>query len=512
MLWSHATNLETATLSRSTDHLQRLGSEIPRNEPYLDSTMFIRHNVAQWQESPDFGFEPSPIWLDDSEMAVDEMAKIYLRNILGKSKIQFREFKQEADKRRKDVDGLKRSRQNIREGKDKQDEVELVRGLLSMQESLHDIERRQLTAETESQTIISVVGDLSLGAQNHRFKSETFKIPTNCDLCGERIWGLSAKGFDCQDCGYTCHKQCELKVPAECPGEQSKEERKKLKTERQAAVKVVHSVTNGGPPEHIAELPVLSRNNTMDTLSSGYAAGANRSVSGLTVNDDTLAEKRVESDQTKTRPSGGGRKNRVVAPPPTQYISEAPVNDSARALQTSGPSQPKGRMVYPFQATNEGEISVSEGDDITVTEQDDGSGWTAIRCGHEVGLVPTSYLELLPDPPPKPFAMADRPASSYSSSSASLAGSIQSGALTTSSTTSVTLGKKKGPAVAPKRGAKKLKYVEALYDYEARSGAEWSMSEGERFVCVKRDTGDGWADVEKGGLVKSVPANYIQDI
>ena len=122
------------------------------------------------------------------------------------------------------------------------------------------------------------------------------------------------------------------------------------------------------------------------------------------------------------------------------------------------------------------------------------SGWTCVRVdAHTTGLVPTSYMEILPTQVPP-----DRPISSYSSSSASLAGSIP--------------GKKKGPAVAPKRGAKKLKYVEALYDYESRSDAEWSMSEGERFVLVNNDSGDGWADVEKGGVTKSVPANYVQEI
>jgi hypothetical protein len=73
-------------------------------------------------------------------------------------------------------------------------------------------------------------------------------------------------------------------------------------------------------------------------------------------------------------------------------------------------------------------------------------------------------------------------------------------------------GKKKGPAVAPKRGAKKLKYVEAMYEYTASSDAEHSMAEGERFVLITMDTGDGWADVEKDGQVKSVPANYIQQV
>ena len=512
-LWIHASNLEISALTRSNDHIRHLGSEIARNEPYLDSMMFLRHNVTQWQEPSDLVFEPSPVWLDDGGMAVDETAKIFLRNVLGKSKGQLREFNQEADKKRREVDNVKRLRRSIREGKDKRDEVEVVRTIFSMQDGLHQIERQRLTAETEVQTIISTVGDVSLGAQNHRFKSETFKIPTNCDLCGERIWGLSAKGFDCQNCGYTCHSKCELKVPAACPGEQSKEERKKLKAERQALSKVVPPVTNGEPPSHVAELPDLSRSKTMDTLSSGFAASANRSVSGRLPIDDGPTEKDTEPEPVKSKPATGTRRNRIVAPPPTQYVSEAPANGSfgGRTSATSNPSEPRGKMLYAYQATNDGEISVEEGDEVVITESDDGSGWTGVRHGHDSGLVPTTYLEVLVNRP-RTAATAERPTSSYSSSSASLAGSTQSGAPTTSSTTSLTLGKKKGPAVAPKRGAKKLKYVEAMYDYEARSSAEWSMSEGEKFVLVNKDTGDGWADVEKGGVVKSVPANYIQEV
>ncbi|KAL8867959.1 MAG: hypothetical protein Q9174_005315, partial [Haloplaca sp. 1 TL-2023] len=127
-----------------------------------------------------------------------------------------------------------------------------------------------------------------------------------------------------------------------------------------------------------------------------------------------------------------------------------------------------------------------------------GSGWMNVRLGSSnSGLVPATYVGT---PPPSTATQSQRPASSYSSSSTSLTGSM-------------TLpGKKKGPAVAPKRGAKKLKYVEALYDYESRSDAEWSMNEGERFVLINKDAGDGWADVEKGGQTRSVPANYIQEV
>jgi formin-binding protein 1 len=102
---------------------------------------------------------------------------------------------------------------------------------------------------------------------------------------------------------------------------------------------------------------------------------------------------------------------------------------------------------------------------------------------------------------PQTTGSSARPSSTYSNSGSSIG---------TSSAPSGAGAKKKGPAVAPKRGAKKLKYVEALYDYAAGSDAEHSMAEGERFVLIKEDPGDGWTEVEKGGVVKSVPASYVQ--
>lgn len=460
-------------------------------------------------------FEPSPVWLDDSAMATDDAAKTYLRNVLSKSKGQLREYRQDVDKKRSELENVKRMRQAIREGRDNRDEVEVVRSIFYLQDELHQAERKRLTSEVETSTITSVVGDLSLGAQNHNFKPQTFKIPTNCDLCGERIWGLSAKGFDCRDCGYTCHSKCELKVPADCPGEQSKDERKKLKADRQQAANAAVSPSNGGPVDGARESPPLSRSNTMNSLSSGYAASANRSVSGtgMRTPDDEHGPDRSASLSVAGKPLTA-RRNRVVAPPPAQYMSEVPTNGSGSA--TSHPSEPRSKMLYSYQATGEGELSVDESQEVTIVEPDgecilrpssasiltrlviDGTGWMSVRLSpSKSGLVPASYIGALPTVVP---TQPERPVSSYSSSSTSLAGSM-------------TLpGRKKGPIVAPKRGAKKLKYVEALYDYDSRGDAEWSMSEGERFVLIKLNAGDGWADVEKAGQTKSVPANYIQEV
>lgn len=128
-------------------------------------------------------------------------------------------------------------------------------------------------------------------------------------------------------------------------------------------------------------------------------------------------------------------------------------------------------------------------------------GWTKIRAGFGLeGLVPTAYIEELPNQPSASVSASHspRPASSRSESTASLASTQQV--------------KKKGPAVAPKRGAKKVKYVEALYPYNAQSDLEFDMVEGERFILISMGTGDGWADVERNGEKGNVPAAYIQEV
>lgn len=128
-------------------------------------------------------------------------------------------------------------------------------------------------------------------------------------------------------------------------------------------------------------------------------------------------------------------------------------------------------------------------------------GWTKIKVtfGPE-GLVPTAYFEEIASTP----APATRPAHSRTTSTYSNSDAA--------SITSSHAGKKQGPAVAPRRGAKKVKHAEALYAYTAQSDAEFDMEEGEKFILISMGTGDGWADVEKNGEKRIVPAAYIQEI
>jgi hypothetical protein len=343
--WLLASTIEKDTLTRSTDLMTHLAAEIPRNVPHLDSLMFARHNAGNNQVPPDMSFEPSPVWHDDDAIAVDELAKNFLRNVLLKSKGQLFELKRDVDGKRREVESARKIRKSIRDGTDKRDEVEVVKALFNLQESLHESERQKITAEVEISTITSVVGDVSIGARNHNFKSETFTIPTHCDHCGDRIWGLSAKGFSCRDCGFTCHSKCEMKVPADCPGELSKEDKKKVKLQRQESVHVGSGSLNGSTTDVSGDASSLHRSDTMNTLSSGYSAAAMRSVSGSMV-------QHTDEDK-KTAP----RRHRLVAPPPP--TSHAPAENAKH-----------GRVLYSFQKNGPDEMSVEEGAEIVILEDD----------------------------------------------------------------------------------------------------------------------------------------------
>jgi len=120
------------------------------------------------------------------------------------------------------------------------------------------------------------------------------------------------------------------------------------------------------------------------------------------------------------------------------------------------------------------------------------------------GLVPASYVEALSSSATSPsYPHAINPASE---STTSLATSISS--------SGTAAGKKKGPVVAPKRGGKKIKYVEALYTYAATGEGEASMDEGERLVLIAPDQGDGWCEVERaGGQGRGVvPAGWVKEV
>lgn len=50
----------------------------------------------------------------------------------------------------------------------------------------------------------------------HKFKIHTFKGLNWCELCANFLWGFTAQGVKCEDCGFQAHNKCSELVPAKC--------------------------------------------------------------------------------------------------------------------------------------------------------------------------------------------------------------------------------------------------------------------------------------------------------
>jgi formin-binding protein 1 len=109
LLWTHASVLEQTCINRSAGILQHTSAQVARNVPILDSTMFARHNNIPWDEPVDFVFEPSPIWHDDPEIITDEYAKVFLRNMVTKSREGLSKIQGNVALKHQEVDNLRAS-------------------------------------------------------------------------------------------------------------------------------------------------------------------------------------------------------------------------------------------------------------------------------------------------------------------------------------------------------------------------------------------------------------------
>ena len=52
--------------------------------------------------------------------------------------------------------------------------------------------------------------------KSHSFKTHNFKGLNWCELCANFLWGFTAQGVKCEDCGFIAHFKCSELVPAKC--------------------------------------------------------------------------------------------------------------------------------------------------------------------------------------------------------------------------------------------------------------------------------------------------------
>ena len=362
--------------------------------------------------------------------------------------------------------------------------------MLFQQEDILPHATKLLKHQVETEIILAAVGDLSRGVQSHTFKSTTFKLVANCELCGERIWALS-KGLVCTDCGYACHTKCEMKVPAACPGVLDKAGKKALREEKKAMNKTaMASETDLGGGNGLTRT-----NTTASVASSSLAVGrvnvgrspsisdaSISSVSSATTSTPSAVSKSPSPPSIAELPADAVKSpaRRILAPPPSQYVkSPAPVpsddDDTPPATPIARPTSSAadaGKMIYAFTASGENEVSAAEGAMVEIV--DDDGAWMTVRVGGREGLVPSSYVVKVekkkargPPPPVRPRGSS----------------------------------KRENPAA---------KKVRALYAYAPQGDDEVAMEAGEELVVLERDVG-GWVRVRRGGQEGLVPGTYVAD-
>ncbi|KAF9155061.1 hypothetical protein BG015_011199 [Linnemannia schmuckeri] len=232
---------------------------------------------------------------------------------------------------------------------------------------------------------------------------------------------------------------CEMKVPPNCSNVKGG-----AKAQR-------NSILGGGPPS------ASSPTSTFSTLSSlpPELAPAGTPISEL---------KHRASLRESSSPSGalagadaGAAASTVAARSPQANQRGAPQAGTHGSL-----NQLQAHVIYDYDASSPGELTVRVGDVVTILEgDDDNSGWVTGQVNGSSGLIPLSYIEM------EQF---------YEASS----------------------------EVAP------IQKVRVLYDYDAQSNLELTIREGDIVDLTSTDCSEGWWEGTLRGVTAQFPANYVE--
>lgn len=322
---------------------------------------------------------------------------------------------------------------------------------------------QKVRVKSEVDLIIQNIGDDGLRAENHDFKSSSFTIPTTCDLCNSTIWGLSNKGFTCRACGFNCHAKCEMKVAPNCS-------KKKGQINPQPSISTLQ--------------PIGTRVVRQGSVSGGSINSIPTSFSTSNHNEPTssLAQSYTASTATTTATT-------------TDYM----------------------RTLYTYDAQNTDELSITEGDVLTIVEPDDGTGWIKAQLGDQVGLIPANYIEYINQENDNEslattYASQRIPAAvpeDYNAISPSIE---EEAPFTSQLTNNDDIPPPPPPPPMPELSqpppSPPNEVVVALYDFEAVNAEELNIRQGDIITVTKKDD-SGWWEGTLNGQSGIFPSNYV---
>ncbi|RMD42611.1 hypothetical protein DV735_g2504, partial [Chaetothyriales sp. CBS 134920] len=208
------------------------------------------------------------------------------------------------------------------------------------------------------------------------------------------------------------------------------------------------------------------------------------------------ADNEVEDDDQEPPSQPAAHLQRSLPPPEPQAREPEASPDTGRgaavvaasstlAAQAAAPAPPaiapsdsgtKARAEYDYEAAEDNEVSLREGEIVSDIQKVDPDWWLVRNEAGETGLVPSNYLQELEDEPASSAAVHPAPVPS--------------------------------PAADPKAEARGPSAT-ALYDYEAGEDNELSFPENAVITNISFPDEDWWHG-EYGGRAGLFPANYTK--
>ncbi|GMM52996.1 Bzz1 protein [Starmerella bacillaris] len=376
-LLAAATQCEKNALENCTSGMNLALEAIEQNKPSLDTQMFVEHNANgfTFRDPPDFFFQPSNIWHDNdaiytgSDTAV-KFLQAMLNAALGKS--------DKASTASQSLMTMYTTAKESVEGVDffqmkPQQATPLLRAEAKSLEKLVDAESDRLEIEVEIEAIEAATASVDMSSVPQT------RLKTHRTLFGKK------------------------KEVVEVTNEKSKSHKTLGLTSLLARTSLIN--------------PGSSQSETVLVLYDFTAAGVGElsvqagNTANLIENDDGTGWVKVDfqgqqglvpSTYVQVQSSSAG--SQPVSQSASHYTTPSfdSASISSQPLQASQPSQApappptrgsKNKMeaLYDYAAQDASQLSIYVGAVITVTEPDDGSGWTTGTLDGSQGIFPTSY-------------------------------------------------------------------------------------------------------------------------
>ncbi|KTB05530.1 Protein BZZ1 [Nakaseomyces glabratus] len=383
-IWKRASSLEKSFTERVNKRLDASDSVVVQNKPSLNTAMFIKHNVKQWREPPDFQFKPSPVWHDDEKFCVPSQLEANALVVkLAQSESEYLKYNDLAQGELSQLSALNKKKQEMASNEDNikgNEFFEILKSYLALISPFTSHETLKLQAEVQIESIQNNVPE--------EYDLTTTHIDTSKKKKG--IFSKLKENLLNPEARPSSHGQSST-VSSHSPRINILGNNRNRSGTTASTMSATSSRTDG--MQSVAS-PTREQSNKNRVLYA-YAEQDTDEVSVSVGDSFTVITADDGSGWTKITNTTTGKSGLV----PSSYIEIR--EEASHSSRGPPPAAPPSRRTtlpvrtitsqYEYTSQGDDELSLAVGDVVTVLKGDDGSGWTYGELNGHKGLVPTSY-------------------------------------------------------------------------------------------------------------------------